>query len=32
LSSFDHITFEEVIKIAYALMGIILEFETEPKE
>jgi hypothetical protein len=32
LSSFDHRTFEEVSKVAYALMDGILEFETEPKE
>jgi hypothetical protein len=32
LSSFDHETFEEVATVAYALMGVILEFETEPKE
>jgi hypothetical protein len=32
LSSFDHRTFEEVAIVAYALMGVILEFETEPKE
>jgi hypothetical protein len=32
LSSFDHGTFEEVDTVAYALMGVILEFETEPKE
>jgi hypothetical protein len=32
LSSFDHGTFEEVDTIAYVLMGVILEFETKPKE
>jgi hypothetical protein len=32
LSSFDHGTFEEVGKVTYALMGVILEFKTEPKE
>jgi hypothetical protein len=32
LSSFDHGTFEEVVTVACALMGVILEFETEPKE
>jgi hypothetical protein len=32
LSSFDHETFEEVATVPYALMGGILEFETEPKE
>jgi hypothetical protein len=32
LSSFDHGTFEEVAKISYALMGVTIEFETEPKE
>jgi hypothetical protein len=32
LSSFDHRTFEEVATVSYALMGVILEFETEPKE
>jgi hypothetical protein len=32
LSSFDHGTFEKVVKIAYALMDGIFEFETEPKE
>jgi hypothetical protein len=32
LSSFDHRTFEEVATVAYALMGVIFEFETEPKE
>jgi hypothetical protein len=31
LSSFDHGTFEEVATVYYALMGVILEFETEPK-
>jgi hypothetical protein len=31
-SSFDHGTFEEVSTIAYALMDVILNFETEPKE
>jgi hypothetical protein len=31
LSSFDHGTFEEVAKVAYALMDGIFEFETEPK-
>jgi hypothetical protein len=31
LSSFDHETFEEVDTVAYALLGGILEFETEPK-
>jgi hypothetical protein len=31
-SSFDHGTFEEVVTVAYALMGVIFEFETEPKE
>jgi hypothetical protein len=28
----DHGTFEEVATVAYALMGVILEFKTEPKE
>jgi hypothetical protein len=32
LSSFDHGTFEEVAIVAYALMGVILEFKTEQKE
>jgi hypothetical protein len=32
LSSFDHGTFEEVATVAYALMGVILEFKTELKE
>jgi hypothetical protein len=32
LSSSDHRTFEEVATVAYALMGVILEFKTEPKE
>jgi hypothetical protein len=32
LSSFDHETFEEVATVAYALMVVILEFKTEPKE
>jgi hypothetical protein len=32
LSSFDYGTFEEVAKVAYALMVGIFEFETEPKE
>jgi hypothetical protein len=32
LSSFDHGTFEEGSKVAYYLIGVILEFETEPKE
>jgi hypothetical protein len=32
LSYFNHRTFEEVTTVAYALMGVILEFETEPKE
>jgi hypothetical protein len=32
LSSFDHKTFEEVYTVAYALMGVILEFENESKE
>jgi hypothetical protein len=32
LSSFDHGNFEEVASVAYALVGAILEFETEPKE
>jgi hypothetical protein len=32
LSSFDHRIFEEVSTVAYSLMGVILEFETEPKE
>jgi hypothetical protein len=32
LSSFDHETFEGVATVAYALMGVILGFETEPKE
>jgi hypothetical protein len=31
-SSFDHRTFEEVATVAYALMDVILEFETELKE
>jgi hypothetical protein len=31
-SSFDHGTFEEIATVAYALMGVILEFETEPKQ
>jgi hypothetical protein len=32
LSYFDHGTFKEVATVAYALMGVILEFKTEPKE
>jgi hypothetical protein len=32
LSSFDHGTFEEVDTVAYDLMDVIFEFETEPKE
>jgi hypothetical protein len=32
LTSFDRGTFEEVATVAYSLMGVILEFETEPKE
>jgi hypothetical protein len=32
LSSFDHGTFEEVATVDYALMNVILEFKTEPKE
>jgi hypothetical protein len=32
LSSFDHGTFEDVATVAYALMGVILKFETKPKE
>jgi hypothetical protein len=32
LSIFYYRTFEEVATIAYALMGVILKFETEPKE
>jgi hypothetical protein len=32
LSSFDNRTFEEVAIVVYALMGVIIEFETEPKE
>jgi hypothetical protein len=32
LSSFDDRTFEKVAIVSYALMGVILEFETEPKE
>jgi hypothetical protein len=32
LISFDHGTFEEVSTVDYALMGVILEFETELKE
>jgi hypothetical protein len=32
LSSFDRGTFEEVAKVAYALMYGIFEFKTEPKE
>jgi hypothetical protein len=31
LSSFDHGTFEEVATVA-SLMGVILDFKTEPKE
>jgi hypothetical protein len=31
-SSFDHGTFKEVARVAYALMDGIFEFETEPKE
>jgi hypothetical protein len=31
-SSFDHGTFEEVATVAYDLMVVIFEFETEPKE
>jgi hypothetical protein len=29
---FDHITFEEVATVSYALMDGIFEFETEPIE
>jgi hypothetical protein len=32
LSSFDHGTFMEVATVAYSLMGVILEFENDPKE
>jgi hypothetical protein len=32
LSSFDHGTFDKVASVACYLMGVILEFETEPKE
>jgi hypothetical protein len=32
LNSFDHGTFEKVATVSYALMGVILEFETKPKE
>jgi hypothetical protein len=32
LNSFDHGTLEEVATVAYALVGVILEFKTEPKE
>jgi hypothetical protein len=32
LSSFDHGTFKEVATVAYALMGGLFEFETEPQE
>jgi hypothetical protein len=32
LSSFDHGTLKEVATVSYALMGVILEFKTEPKE
>jgi hypothetical protein len=32
LSSFDQGIFEEVATVAYALMGVILKFETESKE
>jgi hypothetical protein len=32
LSSSDHKTFEEVATVSYDLMGVILEFETKPKE
>jgi hypothetical protein len=32
LSSFDHRTFEEVDKVAYALMGVILELKLNQKE
>jgi hypothetical protein len=32
LNSFDHGTFEEISTVAYALIGGVLEFETEPKE
>jgi hypothetical protein len=31
LSSFDHGTFEEVAKVAYALMGVILELKLNQK-
>jgi hypothetical protein len=31
LSSFDHRTFEEVAKVAYALMGVILELKLNQK-
>jgi hypothetical protein len=30
--SFDHGTFEDVAIVAYTFMGVILEFEIEPKE
>jgi hypothetical protein len=32
LSSFDHGTFDKVATVAYALMDVIFEFETKPKE
>jgi hypothetical protein len=32
LSSFDHGTLEEIATVYYVLMGVILEFKTEPKE
>jgi hypothetical protein len=31
-SSFDHGTFEKIATVSYALMVVILEFETEQKE
>jgi hypothetical protein len=31
LSSSDHKTFEEVATVSYALMGVVLGFETEQK-
>jgi hypothetical protein len=31
LSSFDHRTFERVAKVAYALMGVILELKLNQK-
>jgi hypothetical protein len=31
LSSFDHETFEEVVTVAYALMGVILELKMNQK-